>query len=61
MIINMDISKMTLRQLVIERILYAVSESDLITEFDTHPDEMETMSDLDLFELFEAVLDILHT
>jgi hypothetical protein len=57
----MDISKMTLRQLVIERILYAVSESDLITEFDTHPDEMETMSDLDLFELFEAVLDILHT
>ena len=50
---------MNLRQLIIERILYAVDESTLIAEYGVFEDELETMNDLDLFELFEDIMGIL--
>ena len=50
---------MNLRQLIIERILYAVDETTLIRDFGAFPEELEQMSDLDLFELFEDVAGIL--
>ena len=51
---------MTLRELIIEHILYAVDETTLIRDFGAFPEELEQMSDLDLFELFEDVAGILH-
>ena len=50
---------MNLRQLIIERIFYAVDEQTLISEYGVFEDELETMNDLDLFELFEDVMGIL--
>ena len=46
---------MNLRQLMTERILYAVSEEQLAEEFDISPDEIQNLSDLDFLELFEEV------
>ena len=46
---------MNLRQLMTERILYAVSEEQLAEEFDISPDEIQTLGDLDFLELFEEV------
>ena len=48
-----------LRMLMIERILYAVDEQTLISEYGVFEDELESMNDLDLFELFEDVMGIL--
>jgi len=48
-----------LRMLMIERILYAVDDETLISEYGVFEDELETMNDLDLFELFEDVMGIL--
>jgi hypothetical protein len=50
---------MNLRQLVIERILYAVTEETLIGHYGVFADELDEMPDLDLFELFEDVTGIL--
>lgn len=50
---------MNLRQLMIERILFAVDESTLISQYGVFEDELDGMSDLDLFELFEDVRGIL--
>ena len=55
----MNIRELTLRELIIERILYAVDETTLIRDFGAFPEEMEQMSDLDLFELFEDVAGII--
>ena len=46
---------MNLRELMTERILFAVSEEDLATNFDISPDELSNLSDLDFLELFEEV------
>jgi hypothetical protein len=46
---------MTLREMMTERILFAVDESILATEFDISPDEISTLSDLDFLELYEEV------
>ena len=50
---------MNLRQLIIERILYAVDESTLIAEYGVFEDELDEMPDLELFELFEDIMGIL--
>jgi hypothetical protein len=46
---------MTLREMMTERILFAVDEVILATEFDISPDEVSTLSDLDFLELYEEV------
>jgi hypothetical protein len=46
---------MTLREMMTERILFAVDEVILATEFDISPDEIATLSDLDFLELYEEV------
>ena len=46
---------MTLRELMIERILFICDEEILNTTYGIHEDEIETLSDLDLLELFEEV------
>jgi hypothetical protein len=46
---------MTLREMMTERILFAVGEDALATEFNISPDEIATLSDLDFLELFEEV------
>ena len=46
---------MNLRELMTERILYAVSDEQLAEEFDISPDEIKELSDLDFLELYEEV------
>jgi hypothetical protein len=50
---------MNLRELIIERIFYAVDEQTLISEYGVFEDELQNMNDLDLFELFEDIMGIL--
>ena len=47
---------MNLRELIVERILYAVDEETLSEEFSLTVDEVSELSDLDLLELFEDVV-----
>lgn len=47
---------MNMRELVIQRILFAVSDEQLISEYGVFENEIDSMSDLDLFELYEAVV-----
>jgi hypothetical protein len=47
--------QMNLREIMTERILFAVDEAALVAEFNINPDEIATLSDLDLLELFEQV------
>ena len=44
------------RQLIIERILYALDEQTMIMEFGICEDELMELSDLDLFEMYEEVM-----
>jgi hypothetical protein len=44
---------MTLRELIINRILFAVTEKELNQYFQTTSKELFEMSDLDLFEIYE--------
>jgi hypothetical protein len=46
---------MTLREMIIERVLFAASEEDLIQRFYVGLQEVYEMTDLDLFELYEAL------
>jgi hypothetical protein len=46
---------MNLREMMTERILFAVDEDALTIEFGISPAEITTLSDLDFLELFEAV------
>jgi hypothetical protein len=46
---------MNLREMMTERVLFAVDEDALATEFSISPDEIATLSDLDFLELFEQV------
>jgi hypothetical protein len=46
---------MNLREMMTERVLFAVDEDTLATEFSISPDEIATLSDLDFLELFEQV------
>ena len=47
---------MNLRELVIGRILYAVSDEELQETYQLDEDGLENLSDLDLFELYEEVV-----
>lgn len=50
------IGQMTLRELIIERILFAESEEALREYFMVDPEKLQDLSDLDLFELYEEVI-----
>ena len=45
-----------MRDLVIGRILFALDEQSLISEFGVSEDELENLSDIDLFEIYEEVM-----
>lgn len=46
---------MNLRELMTERILFAMSEEELADNFDISPNELSNLSDLDFLELFEEI------
>lgn len=46
---------MNLRELIIGRILFAVTDEELESNFNITVNELDELSDLDLFELFEEV------
>lgn len=50
------IGQMTLRELIIERILFAETEEALREYFMVYPEKLQDLSDLDLFELYEDVV-----
>ncbi len=50
-----DKMELTLRDLVIERILFALSEEELREDYSLTEDDVLDMSDLDLFELYEDI------
>ena len=47
---------MTLREMMIERILFAFSDDELQVLFDISEDEVEMLGDLDLLELYDETL-----
>lgn len=46
---------MNLRELMMERILFCVTEETLISEFNISTEEIASLSDLDFLELFETI------
>ena len=46
---------MNLREMMTDRILFAVDEDILATKFNISPDEIAELSDLDFLELYEEV------
>ena len=46
---------MSLRELLTERILFAVSPEELEEQYHVTEDDVRELSDLDLFELYETV------
>lgn len=46
---------MNLRELIIERILWAVTEEDLAAHYHTTEAELTNLSDADLLDLYEDV------
>lgn len=46
---------MNLRELVIQRILFSLSDEELEQEFQITEDDVFNMSDLDLFEMYETI------
>lgn len=46
---------MTLRELLIERIHFAMDEANLAELYSVYGDELDDLSDLDLFEIYEEV------
>ena len=51
----MSIRELTLREMIIERILFAVDEDILNDIYQTSENELAEMSDSDLLDLFEDV------
>ena len=52
---------MNLRQLITERVLFAVTPEELEQRFQLTENEVQEMTDLDLFELYEQIyLDTEH-
>lgn len=47
---------MSLRELMIGRILFAVSDEELLSRYAVAETDLEELSDLDLFELYESVV-----
>ena len=52
----MGIRELTLREMIIERILFAVDEDTLEDMYHTNEDEMQHMSDYDLLDLYDDVV-----
>ena len=50
------ITKPTLREMMIERIFFSYTDEELQEVFDIHPDEVETLNDLDLLELYDEAM-----
>jgi hypothetical protein len=50
--------KMNLRELMIERVLFACDETELIRDYGVTDDELEELSDVDLFEIYEDAMGI---
>ena len=46
---------MTLREMMIERILFAATEEDLWLMYQVSADDLDSLTDFDLFELYENV------
>lgn len=46
---------MNIRELVIQRILFSLSDEELEQEFQMTEDEVTELSDLDLFEMYETI------
>ena len=51
----MSIRELTLREMIIERILFAVDEDILNDIYQTNENELAEMSDTDLLDLYEDV------
>ena len=49
---------MNLRELLIERIHFEMDEENLAELYSIHGDELELLSDIDLFEIYEEVMGI---
>ena len=47
----------TLRELIIGRIVYAYSDNTLLHDYGLTEEVLYDLSDLDLFEMFEMVMD----
>lgn len=47
--------ELTLRELIMERILFACTEQELIEEFRITPREIVGLSDLDFLDLYENI------
>ena len=52
----MSIRELTLREMMIERILFTIDEDTLNECYQTNEDEMQHMSDTDLMDLYEDVV-----
>jgi hypothetical protein len=46
---------MTLRELMIERILFAMNDEELQEEFHTSEEELKTMSDEDFLDIYDEL------
>lgn len=46
---------MTLRELMIERILFAMNDEELQEEFRTSEEELKTMSDEDFLDIYDEL------
>jgi len=47
---------MTLRELMIEYILFAYASEDLMEQFSITPEELPSLSDIDLLEIYDTTL-----
>lgn len=46
---------MNLREMIIERIHYAMHPDELAELYSLHGDDLELLSDVDLFEIYEEI------
>lgn len=47
---------MTIRELMIEYILFAFSEEELLTKFHVSEEELPSLADVDLLEIYDKTL-----
>lgn len=47
---------MSLREMMVERVLFSVSDEELRDEFHLSEDDLLELSDVDLLELYESVM-----
>lgn len=48
-------NNLSLRELIVERILFAIDEDDLIEQYGLTEDEVAELADVDLLELYEEL------